>query len=66
MQAVKNLEPSEYILAVLSNEERLEIALKIAREAFKQTTLSAKDIELAIKKIRRKLYEEKKKVKSSS
>jgi len=66
MQAVKNLEPSEYILAVLSNEERLEIALKIAREAFKQTTLSAKDIELAIKKIRRKLYEEKKKAKSSS
>jgi len=65
MQISKEIQPAEYILAVLSQQERLEIALKIAKEAFKQTSLKPEDIESAIKKIRKRHYEAKKKSKSS-
>lgn len=57
MQLTKEIQPAEYILAVLSQQERLEIAFKIAKEAFKQTNLSLEDIESAVKRIRRKHYE---------
>lgn len=56
----KKIDPENYILAVLSPEDRLDAAFKIAREAFKKTKLTMKDIEKAVKSIRRKTYEEKK------
>ncbi len=54
-----NLE--DYILAVLSPQERLEAALKIAQQAFKTTSLTLGDIEAATRKVRRKLYAERQK-----
>jgi hypothetical protein len=66
MEIVKGIEPSEYILAVLPQQERLEITFKIAQEAFKQTTLRVEDIEAAVKKIRKKLYKSGKKRKGRS
>jgi len=56
----KKIAPEDYILSVLSAEERLEAALKIAGEAFKKTKLKAKDVEKAVKTIRRKAYGSKK------
>ena len=66
MQIVKGIEPTEYILSVLSQHERLEITFKIAQEAFKQTTLTLEDIEAAVKRIRRKDHEKGKKTKGSN
>lgn len=48
------IRPEDYILSVLSPEERLEAAFRLAKEAFKRTTLTTKDIEKAIEKVRRK------------
>ena len=53
------ISPDEFILSVLSPEERLDAALKIASEAFKKSKLTIKDIEEAIRKIRKKIYAEK-------
>ena len=66
MQIVEGIEPTEYILSVLTQQERLEITFKIAKEAFNQTILTLEDIEAAVKRIRRKAYEERKKTKGSS
>ena len=38
--ARKIVDPEDYILSVLSPEDRLDAALKIAREAFKGTKLT--------------------------
>jgi len=57
---VKKINPEDYILSVLSPEERLDAAFKVAREAFKGTKLTMKDIENAIETVRRKAYEKKK------
>ncbi len=54
------ISPEEYILSVLTPEQRLEAAFKIAKEAFKKTTLTTKDIENAVKTVRRKEYAAKK------
>ena len=56
-QARKVIDPENYILSVLSPEDRLDITLKIAREAFKGTKLTMKDIDNAVKPVRRKAYE---------
>ncbi len=56
----KAIDPEDYILSVLSPEDRLDAALKIAREAFKGTKLTMKDINNAVKSVRRKAYEGKK------
>jgi len=58
--STEKIDPENYILAVLSPEDRLDAAFKIAREAFRKTNLTVKDIEKAVKSIRRKTYEEKK------
>jgi hypothetical protein len=58
--SVKKINPEDYILSVLSPEERLDAAFKVAREAFKGTKLTMKDIENAVAKVRRKAYEKKK------
>lgn len=61
MRVVKKISPYDFILAVLSPQEKLETALKIAQEAFKGTTLDLTDIEAAVKKVRRKIYDESRK-----
>jgi hypothetical protein len=52
--ARKAIDPEDYILSVLSPEDRLDAALKIAREAFKGTKLTMKDIDKAVKSVRTK------------
>jgi len=52
--SAKKIDPGDYILAVLSPEERLDAALKVAGEAFKKTRLRVADIENAVKSVRRK------------
>ena len=58
--AAKKVNPEDYILSVLSPEDRLDAAFKVAREAFKKTKLTVKDIDNAVKSVRRKAYEKKK------
>jgi GH35 family endo-1,4-beta-xylanase len=55
----EKINPEDYILSVLSPEDRLEASFTIAKEAFKKTKLTMKDIENSVKSIRRKIYEEK-------
>lgn len=52
----KVLNPEDYILSVLSPEDRLDAAFRIAREAFKETKLTMRDINNAVKSVRRKAY----------
>ena len=52
----KKINPDDYILSVLSPEDRLDAAFKVAGEAFKKTKLTMKDIENAVKSVRRKAY----------
>jgi hypothetical protein len=54
--ARKVIDPEDYILSVLSPEDRLDAAFKIAREAFKATKLTTKDIDNAVSLVRRKAY----------
>lgn len=56
----EKVSPEDYILSVLSPEDRLDAAFKIAREAFKKTRLTIKDVEQSVQSIRRKIYGEKK------
>jgi len=58
--AAKKVNPEDYILSVLSPEDRLDAAFKVAQEAFKKTKLTVKDIDNAVKSVRRKAYEKKK------
>ena len=55
--ARKLVDPEDYILSVLSPEDRLDAALKIAKEAFKGKKLTMRDIDSAVKSVRRKAYE---------
>lgn len=50
--------PEDYILSILSPEERLEAAFKLAKEAFKKTPLKLRGVEKAVEKVRRRVYEE--------
>jgi hypothetical protein len=59
MKTVPKINPEDYILSVLSPEERLNAAFRITREAFKNTSLTVEDIEKAVKRIRKKVYETK-------
>jgi len=58
--AAKRIDPEDYVLSVLSPEDRLDAAFNVAREAFKKTKLTMKDIDKAVESVRRKAYEEKK------
>lgn len=58
--AAKKINPEDYILSVLSPEERLDAAFKVAKEAFKGAKLTMKDVDNAVKTVRRKAYEKKK------
>lgn len=60
MKAVeKKISPENFILSVLSPEDRLDAAFTVARQVFKKTELTMKDIDKAVKSIRRKAYEKK-------
>ncbi len=56
VSAAKKINPDDYILSVLSPEDRLDAAFKVAAEAFKKTRLTMKDIDNAVKTVRRKAY----------
>jgi hypothetical protein len=60
VSTAKKIDPEDYILSVLSPEDRLDAAFKVAGEAFKKTTLTVKDIDNAVKAVRRKAYGKKK------
>ena len=55
----KKINPEDYILSALSPEDRLDAAFKVAREAFKSIKLTMKDVDNAVKTVRRKAYEKK-------
>jgi hypothetical protein len=52
----RKIDPEEYILAALSPEERLDAALRVAREAFRGATLTMTDIDAAVRKVRRRRH----------
>lgn len=56
MKAARKIAPADYILAVLSPQQKLDAAFKMARQAFKGTSLTLADIEAAVEKVRRKVY----------
>ena len=61
MRAIaQKINPEDYILSVLSPEDRLDAAFKFAGEAFKKTASTTKDIDNAVKLVRRKAYGKKK------
>jgi hypothetical protein len=49
--------PEDYILSVLSPKDRLDAAFAVARQAFKNSTLTMADVENAVKSVRRKAHE---------
>ena len=51
--------PEEYILSILSPEQRIDAVLKLSAVAFQNTKLTFEDIESAVKKIRKKIYAKK-------
>ena len=58
--AAQKVNPEDFILSALSPEDRLDAAFEVAREAFKKTRLTMKNIDNAVKSVRRKAYEKKK------
>jgi hypothetical protein len=58
--AAKRIDPENYILSVLSPEDRLDAAFRIAGEAFKKKILTVSDIDKAVKTVRRKSFAAKK------
>jgi len=57
--AEAKVDPGDYVLAVLSPRDRLEAAFKVAGEALRNSSLTMKDVDSAVKRIRRKAYEKK-------
>jgi hypothetical protein len=51
------INPEDYILSVLSPKDRLDAAFAVARQAFKNSTLTMADVENAVKSVRRKAHE---------
>ena len=54
--AARKVRPDEYIMAVLSPEQRLEAALRVAREAFRGSRLTVQDVEAAVRRVKRRRY----------
>ncbi|MEK7765213.1 MAG: hypothetical protein AAB368_03145 [bacterium] len=52
MKTVAKINPDEFVVSVLSKEERLDAALNVVRAAFRRTTLKAADVEQAVRRIR--------------
>lgn len=55
----REVNPEDYILSALNPEDRLDAAFKVAKEAFRKTKLTTKDIDNAVKSVRRKAHEKK-------
>lgn len=55
-KGTQKIAPEQFILSVLSPEDRLDAAFKIAKTAFKDTDLTIEDIQEAVKKMRKKIY----------
>ena len=53
----KSINPEDYILSVLSPEDRLDAAFKVAKEAFKNSKLTMADVDNAVRAVRRKAKE---------
>ena len=51
------INPEDYILSVLSPKDRLDAAFAVARQAFKNSTLTMADVGNAVKSVRRKAHE---------
>ena len=51
------INPEDCILSVLSPKDRLDAAFAVARQAFKNSTLTMADVENAVKSVRRKAHE---------
>lgn len=58
--AVKMINPEDFILSALSPDDRLDAAFQLAREAFKNTKLTMRDVNKAVTSVRRKAYAKKK------
>lgn len=56
----QKVNPEDFILSVLSPADRLDAAFKLAGEAFKDSKLTMKDIDNAVKTVRKKVSEKKK------
>jgi GH35 family endo-1,4-beta-xylanase len=54
--SLKSINAENYILSVLSPEDRLDAAFKLAKEAFKNAKLTMADIDNAVRAIRKKAY----------
>jgi hypothetical protein len=52
----RKIDPEEYILAALSPEDRLDAALRVAREAFRGAKLTMTDVNAAVRKVRRRRH----------
>ena len=59
-ETTRKISLEDYLLSVLSPEDRLDAAFRVAGEAFKKSKLTVRDVENAIKAVRRKAYEKKK------
>lgn len=46
--------PEDFIPAVLSPKERVEVAFRVTQEAFRGSTLTLADVEAAVRRVRRK------------
>jgi len=56
MRAAKKVSPEDYILTVLSPQERLEAAFNVAREAAKDSTVKPADVRAAVEKVRKRAF----------
>jgi len=61
MKAAKKISPEDYILSVLSPQERLDAALNVAREAFKDRSLKPAHVQAAVRKVRKRAYAQRQK-----
>jgi len=59
-ETARKISPEDYLLSVLSPKDRLDAAFRVAEEAFKKSKLTVRDVENAVKVVRRKAYEKKK------
>jgi len=53
---IQKVKPDDYILSVLSPEDRLDAAFKVAGEVFKKMQLTVEDIQNSVKVVRRKTW----------
>ncbi|MEK7474362.1 MAG: hypothetical protein AAB152_01905 [Candidatus Coatesbacteria bacterium] len=52
MKSSVKIAPDEFVVSVLSRDERLDAALSVVRQAFRRTTLKPADVERAVRRIR--------------